>query len=229
MPVNSKSGIYSLQQLDMETRFYVYHWLREDGTPYYVGKGQTNRAFEKRRKYRPPVDRIKIVKDNLTEQQALDLEVKEISKYGRKDLGTGILRNKTDGGDGVTPSIETRLKLSLALKGKNKGNTPWNKGKTGLQVSEKKGGNRPDLTPEVRRSIALKTIAFHTGRKHTKETKRKIASKATGRARPDMIGNKLSSGDRDNSIFRTPAFRAMSRARANKRWAVVSNCRQSYA
>ena len=60
----------------MENRFYIYHWLREDGTPYYVGKGQTNRATDKRRRYIPSPDRIKIVKDNLTEQQALDLEVK---------------------------------------------------------------------------------------------------------------------------------------------------------
>tara|TARA_Y100000294_G_scaffold126252_1_gene117673 strand:- start:35 stop:457 length:423 start_codon:yes stop_codon:yes gene_type:complete len=106
---------------------------------------------------------------------------------------------------------------------------PWNKDKTGLQEGHGKGGNRPDLSKEARKRIALKTIAYRTGKKHTKETKRKIASKATGRARPDMIGNKLSFGDRDNSIFRTPAFRAMSRARANKRWAVVSNCRQLYA
>ena len=203
----------------MENRFYIYHWLREDGTPYYVGKGQTNRATDKRRRYIPSPDRIKIVKDNLTEQQALDLEVKEISKYGRKDLGTGILRNKTDGGDGATPSIETRLKLSLALKGKNKGNTPWNKGKTGLQEGHGKGGNRPDLSKEARKRIALKTIAFHTGRKCSEEHKQRMKKIMTGKKRPDMIGNKLSSGDRDNSVFRTPAWRTMMRDRANKRWA----------
>ena len=128
------------------TRFYVYHWLREDGTPYYVGKGQTNRAFEKRRTYRPPVDRIKIIAKNLTEQEAHQLEVKEILKYGRKDLGTGILRNKTEGGDGHVPGPETRLKLSEALKGKNKGKTPWNKGLVGVQKSTRKGVPRSEET-----------------------------------------------------------------------------------
>jgi hypothetical protein len=44
-----------------------------------------------------------------------------IAVFGRKDLGTGILHNRTDGGDGVsgfTHSPETRAKLSAANKGK---------------------------------------------------------------------------------------------------------------
>ena len=40
--------------------------------------------------------------------------------------GTGILRNKTDGGEGYKKSEATRRKLSMAAKGK----TPWNKGLT---------------------------------------------------------------------------------------------------
>lgn len=136
------------------TRFYVYHWLREDGTPYYVGKGQTNRAFEKRRKYRPPLNRIKLIKENLTEKEAFDLEVKEILKYGRKDLDTGILRNKTEGGDGHMPGPETKLKLSLALKGKNKGKTPWNKGLKGVQLSTRKGVPRSE---EEKKRISMAT------------------------------------------------------------------------
>jgi len=190
-------------------RFYVYHWLREDGTPYYVGKGQTNRAFEKRRKYRPPVDRIKIIKNNFTEEQAHKLEVSEILKYGRKDLGTGILRNKTEGGDGHVPGPETRLKLSLALKGKNKGKPAWNKGLKGVQKSNKKGGNRPDLTPEIRARISEKVRAYKLGKKLSEKTKNKISKANKGNKRPDMIGNKLSSGARDNSAFRTPEWRQM--------------------
>ena len=108
------------------TIYYVYQWLREDGTPYYVGKGKGNRAFAKR-PFAPSKERIEIIKSNLTEQQAFDLEIELIAKYGRKDNGTGILRNKTDGGDGVAGywlgrkhTEESIKKMSDAWRGKPK-------------------------------------------------------------------------------------------------------------
>jgi hypothetical protein len=85
--------------------YYTYAYLRVDGTPYYIGKGKGKRAWSRGgRSIRPPKDtsRILVLKEGLTEQEAFKHEVYMIAVLGRKDLGTGILHNKTNGGEGVS-------------------------------------------------------------------------------------------------------------------------------
>jgi hypothetical protein len=112
---------------DSETRknLYTYAFLREDGSPYYIGKGSGRRAWrsDNRRAAKRPVNpsRILILKENLTEEEAFRHERYMISVLGRKDLGSGILRNMTDGGEGASGAIrseELRRKLSELRRGK---------------------------------------------------------------------------------------------------------------
>jgi hypothetical protein len=109
------------------SEFYVYAYLREDDTPYYIGKGKGNRAYSKLKgEVHPPKDKTKIVilKDKLAESIAFAEEISLIKHYGRKDIGTGILRNKTNGGDGPSGrkvSESSRLLMSINRKGKGTG------------------------------------------------------------------------------------------------------------
>ena len=96
--------------------YYVYAYLREDGSPYYIGKGKGNRYKNRHTISIPPKDRIQFIQQNLSESDAFTLETELIAFYGRKDMNTGILRNLTDGGEGSSnPSIETRDKIRESL------------------------------------------------------------------------------------------------------------------
>ena len=109
--------------------FYIYAYLRNNGTPYYIGKGHSKRAWiqhsNRGKGAHTPKDlsRIYICESNLTELGAFALERRYIRWWGRKDLGTGILQNMSDGGQGTANTIricseETKQKISLANKGR---------------------------------------------------------------------------------------------------------------
>jgi hypothetical protein len=168
-----------------EPMFYTYLWLREDGTPYYVGKGSGNRAYSKHKRHgnAPSLDRIVlyITKD---EQDAFDTEISLIWYYGRKDLGLGCLRNLTDGGENPPKGVRKGSKMPEWLKEKliilSIGRVPWNKGLKGTCKHTEEGraiiskthkGRVP--TPAMLSALAKRNQGNKNtlGRKHSEESK----------------------------------------------------------
>ena len=130
--------------------FYVYVYLdpRKSGIfkfdnlefinePFYIGKGIGNRYLkhlqtisrEKNQLKRNKINKIKTIglspiiikyKNNISENEAYQLEGELIRKIGRIDIKTGPLTNLNDGGFGgkSNPSLETRFKYGTPNRGK---------------------------------------------------------------------------------------------------------------
>jgi len=137
--MKNKSYVYVYCDVRKEGKF-VYGEYEFKYEPFYVGKGKGYRYRQhlteayhnhdwrnvhKCRKIRKikiesGEDPIIIKFDNLTDDEAVNLEIKLIKLIGRMDNKTGILLNRTDGGDGrgKIVSEKTRKLLSKQRKGK---------------------------------------------------------------------------------------------------------------
>lgn len=163
--------------------YYVYFHIKlNEGEIFYVGKGRNNRAYTKVgrsvfwhnivKKY--DYD-ILIIDDNLTEEEAFELEKKYIESIGRRDLGMGTLVNLSDGGEGPTGyrhTEEIKNKLSEMKAGKER---PKHSEETKNKLSEINKGKK--LSEEHKRKIS----EANKGKKHTEEALRKISEASKGR------------------------------------------------
>lgn len=170
-------------------RFYTYAYLREDRTPYYVGKGTGKRIYQSNGKScNKPKDKSRIIflKQNLTEDEAFKHEIYMICVFGRIDLETGVLRNKTNGGEGcsgLVHSEESRKQMSKMKKGKsqteesNKKRSESLKGikrseETRKKFSKAKKGKTPDEKTKIRQIEVIKGSKWwNDGNGNTKMSK----------------------------------------------------------
>ena len=201
--------------------YYTYAWLRDDKTPYYIGKGCGGRAFDCRRKFCPPRDRILILKKGLSETEAFRHEIYMIAVFGRKDLGLGILHNRTDGGDGSSNRVlleSSRRKMVEAATGrKHTEKTKQKISKSKMGEKNPNYGRSPSQETKEKLSIANSGERNHQyGKPHSDETKKKMSEALTGRNHTEETKKKLSDF-RTGKTLSEETKRKMSEAQQRRR------------
>jgi group I intron endonuclease len=187
--------------------------------PFYIGKGKGERYIEHLRSYRlsqktyisNKINKIKKsnidpfvlkIKENLSEVDALNLEVFYISIIGKKNSKSGTLVNITNGGEGVSGlkhTIESRIKMS------NKGEKHPNWGKhlkdsTKSKISERLKLNNPMHNPEISERVRQKNLGrtpWNKGLNTPKDICKKLSDKKTKYININLI----SKNDSSNKVF----------------------------
>ena len=153
----------------------IYYHLKPCGEVFYIGIGNDKRPNSKqnRNKYWHNIIKkygyeVQVLKNDLSWEDAIELEILLISWFGRKDLKLGTLVNMTDGGEGnknIVMTPESNMKRSLASKGIPKTN---------------RGIKRKGHSQETRDKMSLAKKGIKT-QPHSKERKAKMRESALNR------------------------------------------------
>ena len=151
--------------------YYVYEYLREDDTPYYIGMGHGSRIHDPHKGIKlPPRSLRRFVITDISEVDALTIERALTERYGLLRDGTGILANKIHGGHasprgmlGKKQSDEVKLKISIGNTGKvrtdeHRQNYKGPKSSTHIEKIRQTNIGRPD---DGRYTKMAKTKSMH--------------------------------------------------------------------
>lgn len=162
--------------------FYTYLWLRENGIPYYIGKGYGQRAFTSKyhNVHRPTdISRIVVLSRN-SEHEAFATEKELIRNWGRLDNGTGCLRNLTDGGEGTVGALRSEQWIAKLVARQN-----------GKRFSEQR-----------RKNISRACMGRESPRKGitlSLETRQKLSQALRGKPLSDSQRQRISEGMRGHA------------------------------
>jgi len=127
------------------------------------------------------------------EADAFICEIKLIAQYGRRDKGTGVLCNLTDGGEGLSgyvPPPEHRAKISATKRGKPRAITAATKEAARLHGDSMRGKKR--VVTIAMREAARRNGDKLRGRIVPPETGAKISAAHTGRkASPETLAKRI--------------------------------------
>lgn len=205
---------------------YVYtHHKMDSGEIFYVGISKSNslafsRAKDKNKRsvfWKGICERhgffYKIQKSNISWDEAKRLEISLIAKYGRRDNGTGVLCNLTDGGEGClgfNVTQEYRDKLSKSMKGR--------RGKCGKENPFYGKKHSPESRKKISESL-IKTEKNKGknnclfGKKMSEDRKREMSHRMRGRKLSEEHKKKISEGGK--GILKTEEWKSKMRGSNN--------------
>jgi hypothetical protein len=162
---------------------YVYQHIRKDtNQPFYIGIGsdlnfyRANKFSERNEIWERIKNKteilVEILHNNIEWEEACEIEIQLIKKYGRINNKTGILSNMTDGGEGTLNKVisdDTRYLLGNGVRGKQR----TDESRLKQSITSKGIKKTKEHSEKIRQ--------YRLGKKMSEESKKKMSENSKGR------------------------------------------------